>query len=181
MASKPTFQVSNLPSFAAASPTPQSPRKLRKFQSHQTLTSTSYAAFSQQPSTASAHHGTTSRSRDSTSTEPSKDAQQQLPQNESAARTKAVRRGRSNSDAGSNLITPTTMAPRPRRPARKTGSSGFSLRRSGLEVLLRDGPADGKLQEALQELRLLVLSSRVDADGDGMVRGPGRCLIFGPD
>jgi cell cycle arrest protein BUB2 len=176
MASKPTFQVSNLPSFAAASPTPHSPRKLRKFQSHQTLTSTSYSAFSQQPSLAPAQNGTTNRSRDSASTEPSKDAHQQLGQNEPSARTKTARRGRSNSDAASSLVTPTTTAPRPRRPARKTGSSGFSIRRSGLEALLRDGPTDGKLPEALQELRLLVLSSRVDADGDGMVRALGKLL-----
>ncbi|KAL1970482.1 hypothetical protein VTN77DRAFT_4126 [Rasamsonia byssochlamydoides] len=57
---------------------------------------------------------------------------------------------------------------RSRRPPRKTGSSGFPLKRSNLENLLREGPEEGKVLEALQELRLLVLSSRVDADGDGM-------------
>lgn len=38
-----------------------------------------------------------------------------------------------------------------------------------LESLLRDGPQNGKTAESLQELKYLVLSSRVDADGDGMV------------
>jgi cell cycle arrest protein BUB2 len=44
------------------------------------------------------------------------------------------------------------------------------MKRSGLETLLRDGPADGKLLDTLQELRLMVLSNKVEADTDGMVR-----------
>ncbi|KKK18003.1 hypothetical protein AOCH_006407 [Aspergillus ochraceoroseus] len=36
------------------------------------------------------------------------------------------------------------------------------------QTLLRDGPQQGNVQEALQELRYLVLSTRVEADGDGM-------------
>jgi cell cycle arrest protein BUB2 len=40
-----------------------------------------------------------------------------------------------------------------------------------LENLLRDGPQNSNPHEALRELKYLVLSSRVDADGDGMVRG----------
>lgn len=38
-----------------------------------------------------------------------------------------------------------------------------------LETFLRDGPQNGDLVGGLQELRYLVLSSRVEADGDGMV------------
>lgn len=54
------------------------------------------------------------------------------------------------------------------RSARKTGS-GVGVKRSILESLLRDGPQHGDAAEGLQELRYLVLSTRVDADGDGMV------------
>jgi cell cycle arrest protein BUB2 len=43
------------------------------------------------------------------------------------------------------------------------------LKRSLLENFLRDGPPSGDPREGLQELKYLVLSSRVDADGDGMV------------
>ena len=53
-----------------------------------------------------------------------------------------------------------------RRPLRK---SGVGVKRSTLESFLRDGPLNGNLLEGLQELRYQVLSSRVDADADGMV------------
>lgn len=54
-----------------------------------------------------------------------------------------------------------------KRPARKTGSS-VGVKRSGLETLLREGPPNGDILEGLQELRYLILSTRVDADHDGM-------------
>lgn len=38
-----------------------------------------------------------------------------------------------------------------------------------MESYLRDGPLDGNLAEGMQELRYLVLSTRVEADVDGMV------------
>lgn len=38
-----------------------------------------------------------------------------------------------------------------------------------MESFLRDGPQNGDMVEGLQELRYLVLSSRVEADADGMV------------
>lgn len=43
------------------------------------------------------------------------------------------------------------------------------MKRSMLETFLRDGPQNGDLAGGLHELRYLVLSSRVEADGDGMV------------
>ena len=43
------------------------------------------------------------------------------------------------------------------------------MKRSVLESYLRDGPQNGDMIEGLQELRYLVLSSRVEADADGMV------------
>jgi cell cycle arrest protein BUB2 len=41
---------------------------------------------------------------------------------------------------------------------------------------LRDGPQSSNPHEGLRELKYLVLSSRVDADGDGMVRRTQSCL-----
>lgn len=64
--------------------------------------------------------------------------------------------------------TATTRAPTQRRPARKTGS-GFGVKRSVLESFLRDGPPNGNVVDSLRELRYLVLSTRVEADVDGMV------------
>ena len=57
-----------------------------------------------------------------------------------------------------------------RRPARRSGIGG---KKSALETYFRDGPFNGNLLGGLQELRYLVLSTRVDADADGMV-----CLTF---
>jgi cell cycle arrest protein BUB2 len=185
----PPLQLNNFPSFAAAPAIPPSPRKLRKFQSHQTLNSgSSFGFFAQQRSTPS-QSGTVARIRDSAA--PKEQPQNQnAPGESSTARPRPLRpRARSNSDAGSwtskasdlapSTIAATTTDARPRRPPRKTGSSGFAIKRSNLDNLLREGPADGKLLEALQELRLLVLSTRVDADGDGMVRLPSGPCVYG--
>lgn len=79
-----------------------------------------------------------------------------------------ARRPRSNSDAATREATLTAPIPTQRRPARKTGS-GVGIKRSFLENLVRDGPQHGNTKEALQELKYLVLSTGVDADGDGMV------------
>ncbi|KAJ5245857.1 hypothetical protein N7468_000840 [Penicillium chermesinum] len=78
-----------------------------------------------------------------------------------------TRRARSNSDAAARETGLTVPVQAPRRPARKTGS-GIGVKRSMLESYLRDGPPHGKVREGLQELKYLVLSSRVDADSDGM-------------
>lgn len=79
-----------------------------------------------------------------------------------------ARRPRSNSDAATREATLTAPTTTQRRPARKTGS-GVGIKRSFLENLVRDGPQHGNTKEALQELKYLVLSTGVDADGDGMV------------
>lgn len=146
------------PSWGLVSPeTPASPRTmrtLRKIQSHQVLnTSNALIAQTQSrgPSGASAADNSTLA------------VSARVP-----ARSQSHRRLRSNSDAAAReaaLEVPATQ----RRPARKTGS-GVGIKRSLLENLLRDGPQNDKTREALQELKYLVLSSRVDADGDGMVR-----------
>ncbi|KAJ5156963.1 uncharacterized protein N7482_008063 [Penicillium canariense] len=130
---------------------PRTMRTLRKIQSHQVLTSSSALIAQTQssyPSGARAVDG-------STAAQPS------------AAIRAPTRRPRSNSDATTREVTPAAPAPTQRRPARKTGS-GVGIKRSLLENLVRDGPQNGDTHEALQELKYLVLSTRVDADGDGM-------------
>ncbi|OXV09503.1 hypothetical protein Egran_02740 [Elaphomyces granulatus] len=152
----------NLPTFAVPS-SPQSPRKLRKFQSHQALSSTfaSSSVSHQRPQPQQASAGLRGPVDEPASTS-------QNVQADSAARSRPTRRPRSNSDAGASNLTPLTSQ---KRPARKTGSSGYSIKRSSLESLLREGPPNGsKILDGLQELRYLVLSTRVDADSDGMVK-----------
>ncbi|QKX53305.1 uncharacterized protein TRUGW13939_00383 [Talaromyces rugulosus] len=168
MASKPS-PLTNIPSFAAptaaAGPaSPQSPRKLRKYQSHQSLTSTSFSTFGQPlPSIA---HGSGVRQRD---TPPNATGTGTGSQQNAEPQHNNRQRARSNSESGSSIATPLiTAPPKAKRPARKTGSSGYFMKRTGLETLLRDGPADGKLLDTLQELRLMVLSNKVEADTDGM-------------
>ncbi|KAJ5219393.1 uncharacterized protein N7498_001492 [Penicillium cinerascens] len=133
---------------------PRTMRTLRKIQSHQVLT-TSNALIAQ---TQSSRPG--SRAADLGST---------ISTANNTARAPVHRRARSNSDAATREAAQAALVPVPtqRRPARKTGS-GVGLKRSLLENLLRDGPQNGRTPEALQELKYLVLSTRVDADGDGM-------------
>ncbi|CAL5872873.1 uncharacterized protein PFLUO_LOCUS7142 [Penicillium psychrofluorescens] len=136
-----------------APPSPRTMRTLRKIQSHQVLSSSGAVNTStattqpSQPPTFTLNPGDSSGN--------------------AATRARAHRRPRSNSDAVARETVATSPAPTQRRPARKTGS-GVGLKRSMLESLLRDGPQNGKTAESLQELKYLVLSSRVDADGDGM-------------
>ncbi|GAM37807.1 hypothetical protein TCE0_033f08039 [Talaromyces pinophilus] len=163
--SKPSLVNTKLPTFTVPPTSPQSPRKLRKFQSHQSLTSTAFSSFGQPLSTtttATASNGNGNRQRDIASNGATTDIQ-------SDTNVRPRTRGRSNSESGSSYPTPLmTGTVRTKRPARKTDSSGYFIKRSGLDALLRDGPADGRLLETLQELRLMVLSNRVDADSDGM-------------
>jgi cell cycle arrest protein BUB2 len=160
--SNPSLVNTKLPSFVPPA-SPQSPRKLRKYQSHQTLTSTSFSTFGQPLASITGQNGSNLRQRDATSNGATQDVQA-----ETTIRTRTGR-ARSNSDTGSNPVSLVTATAKARRPARKTDSSGYFIKRSGLDALLRDGPADGRLLETLQELRLMVLSNRVDADSDGMV------------
>ncbi|KAJ6119215.1 hypothetical protein N7523_003495 [Penicillium sp. IBT 18751x] len=130
---------------------PRTMRTLRKIQSHQVLT-TSNALIAQTQSSRSgarvADSGSSSNNSNNT------------------IRAPIHRRARSNSDAAAREAALAQVSTQ-RRPARKTGS-GIGIKRSFLENLLRDGPQHGNVQEALQELKYLVLSTRVDADGDGM-------------
>ncbi|KAJ5678498.1 uncharacterized protein N7477_004131 [Penicillium maclennaniae] len=130
---------------------PRTMRTLRKIQSHQVLT-TSNALIAQTQSSRSGARGAESGSSSNNSN--------------NTIRAPTHRRARSNSDAAAREAALAQVSTQ-RRPARKTGS-GIGLKRSFLENLLRDGPQHGNTQEALQELKYLVLSTRVDADGDGM-------------
>lgn len=56
-----------------------------------------------------------------------------------------------------------------RRPGGRK-STGTLNKRSGVDTLLREGPAGGNRDAGLPKLREMVLTSGVDADGDGMVR-----------
>ncbi|KAF9893314.1 hypothetical protein FE257_011744 [Aspergillus nanangensis] len=151
--SHPTQAQLNLAALAG-SPSPRTMPTLRKIQSHQVLSSNPnpniLSALPSQPSTARSSAGPEELIR-----------QAQL---DSPVRLRTHRRARSNSDAGSRDA-PGTLTRG--RSARKTGS-GVGVRRSILESLLRDGPQQGDVAEGLQELRYLVLSTRVDADNDGM-------------
>lgn len=158
MTSRPTQAQLNLAALASPSPSPRTMRSLRKIQSHHTLSSntssdlqTITSAADTDESSLATHH----------------QQQQQQRQLASPARIRTHGRARSNSDTGSHEAG-LTVPKRQRRPARKTGS-GFGVKRSILESFLRDGPQDGNLAEGLQELRYLILSTRVEADADGMV------------
>ncbi|KAJ5934099.1 hypothetical protein N7466_003646 [Penicillium verhagenii] len=133
-------------------PSPQTMRSLRKIRSHQVLTTSSALIAQTQSAQSSGAHGT--------------DNETATILGATSMRTPTHRRARSNSDAAARMAALTATAPA-RRPPRKTGS-GIGIKRSPLETFLRDGPQNGQGREGLQELRLLILSCRVDADGDGM-------------
>lgn len=152
--SQSQFQIPPLPN--ASIPPPG--RTLRRFQSHQNLSTKTQSLSNQSQQQSNRTH---LNSRGKTD----QDASQNHIQ---IATTPTHGRHRSNSDVAS----PTslrTLAQKPRSSTRKSGSMGFPGRRSGLEILLRDGPPGNNLAAGLDELRYLILSSRVDADGDGMV------------
>lgn len=134
---------------------PRTMRTLRKIRSHQVMTTSRDLIAQTQP-----NRPAVSRPSDDCATKTSPNA---------TIRATTHRRARSNSDAATREAALVASAPIQRRPARKTGS-GVGLKRSLLENFLRDGPQHGKPHESLQELKYLILSTRVDADGDGMVR-----------
>jgi len=145
----------NLQTFAL--PPPEPIRTLRKFQSHQNLSSNPQSAHQPRPQL----QRNVGSHRDHSDEAPQHHTQ--LPSAQSHGRS------RSNSEivTSSNLFGPPTR----RRPVsgRKSGSTGLYGRRSGLDTLLREGPPGGNVTVGLQDLRYLVLSTRVDSDSDGMV------------
>lgn len=172
--SPPTQAQLNLAALASPSPQQRTMRTLRRFQSHQVLSPSSSTDFQSQlaagPS-AEKHHP----SSEDPVTQQQQQEQGQPRQLGSPAQFRTHRRPRSNSDAAAREAALAGVAPisrgsqTQRRRSRKTGS-GIGVRKSMLENYLRDGPHDADLAGGLQELRYLVLSSRVEADSDGMVR-----------
>ncbi|EFW15277.1 hypothetical protein D8B26_008153 [Coccidioides posadasii str. Silveira] len=151
--SQSQLQLPPLPNLS----TPQPARTLRRFQSHQNL-STKPQSLST-PLRGQSHRGSLNQQSD-------QNANQNNTQTATAT-TPVHGRHRSNSD----VTSPTamrTMTQKSRSSTRKSGSMGFPGKRSGLELLLRDGPPGNDLVAGLDELRYLILSNRVDADGDGM-------------
>ncbi|EEQ33162.1 CDC16 protein [Microsporum canis] len=140
---------------------PQPTRTLRRFQSHQSLSTYSNSSVlgSRPPI-----------SRNATAINTRDVSEQQAPHQPAASATTPAPthgRGRSNSDVTG--AAPGGAQPR-KRPSinRKSGSIGYLTRRSGLENLLREGPPNNNIAIGLEELRYLILSTRVDADNDGM-------------
>lgn len=164
--SKPQF---NHPALGVP-PTPQSPRALRRFQSHQHLSSNSPSLITQQRQ--QLHRNANTIGIRGNLDEPS---QNERPTQTAAGTMPSHGRSRSNSDLA---ISNRSSLPGPRQSgsARKFRPSLGSSRRSALDNLLRDGPSNGTMEEGLQELRYLVLSNRVDSDSDGMVRSSSQCF-----
>lgn len=160
MSSRPTQAPLNLAALASPSPSPRSKRTLRKIQSYQGLSSNSTT----NPTSGQRSHPSAAAEE----LHPTTQQQQRQRQLGSPPQFRTHRRVRSNSDAGAREAAVAAGTQTQRRPARKTGS-GFGVKRSVLESFLRDGPQNGDMVEGLQELRYLVLSSRVEADADGMV------------
>ncbi|PGH16067.1 hypothetical protein AJ79_02047 [Helicocarpus griseus UAMH5409] len=169
---QPQLQPAFIP---APPPSPQTTRTLRRFQSHQSLTSNSptFAPPPRQP---------LQRSPASY-----RDRQDENPIRHNIQVSNPTSRGgraRSNSDVTANSIAAMQQQPQQqqqapqRRPTggRKSGSLGFAGKRSGLDALLREGPPADNIAAGLQELRYLVLSSRVDSDSDGM--SPHRIYLW---
>ncbi|KAL1956853.1 hypothetical protein VTO42DRAFT_6701 [Malbranchea cinnamomea] len=143
-------------------------RALRKFQSHQNLSSSPSSSSLNPPQP----HHFDSQFTPHPLPESGVSSQQHLQNEGEAAPPTSRGRSRSNSDVTLNSFG-SSQAP---RRSRKSGSMGFAGKRSGLEILLRDGPPNNDVAAGLEELRYLILSSRVDADSDGM--SPHRIYVW---
>lgn len=155
--SKPSSKVGphQEPSTLAPPSSPQATRGLRRLQSHQTLSSNSPSLITQQRQQLQQQRNTSTGQ---------KDGLQQNMQNLSMSTSTQSSRARANSDAtlGSTLKPPSSV--------RKQAAS--HARKSSLENLLREGPFRGDIDTGLKEMRWLILSKRVEAEKDGMVRFP---------
>ncbi|KAI5305079.1 endoribonuclease ysh1 [Ascosphaera pollenicola] len=83
-------------------------------------------------------------------------------------------RSRSNSDTVTNGSPSASL----KRMSASRKSLPFVAKRTGLDVILREGPSREKhgLEDALTELRYIILTTGIDADGDGM--SPNRIYIW---
>jgi len=139
--------------------TPQTNRTIRRLQSHQQLSSNSPSLITQQRQQQQQQqqlHGLTTRE--------SKEHLQSSSQNSSLA----SGRTRANSDAPMPLKKPSST--------RRWPASATHGRKSSLEVLMRDGPPGGNIEQGLSDLRYHILSSRVEAGKEGM--SDYRCYLW---
>lgn len=157
--SKSALKSSHLadPSTIPLPASPQKPRTVRRLQSHNQLSSNSPSLITQQRQQQQQNQQyrqvsglTKKESRDNVSS----NAQTQLGNVPS--------RTRAHSDAPASMKKPSTG----RRPY---GLSNHG-RKSSLEVMLREGPTGDNLEACLNDLRYKILTSKVDAYPDGMVR-----------
>lgn len=169
MASSRPHQFHNPALGAPPPPPPQSPRTLRKFQSHQQLSS---------PSLITQQRQHLRRDSNTIGIRGNINEQPQHEQPSSTATTKMPSHGRSRSNSDVAISTRSSLpGHRQSGVGRKSRPSLGASKRSTLDNLLRDGPPNGNTEEGLQELRYLVLSNRVDSDSDGMVRFPKSILL----
>lgn len=166
--SKPHLQF-NHPALGAPLP-PQSPRTLRKFQSHQQLSSNSPSLIAQQ-------RQQLQRNANAAGIRGNSDEIPHYEQHTPASTAAMPSHGRSRSNSDVAISSRSSL------PGHRQSGSGRKFRpslgaskRSTLDNLLRDGPPNGNVEEGLQELRYLVLSNCVDSDSDGMVRFPSQCF-----
>jgi cell cycle arrest protein BUB2 len=139
--------------------TPQTTRTIRRLQSHQQLSSNSPSLITQQRQQQQQQqqlHGLTTRE--------SREHLQSSAQNSSLA----SGRTRANSDAPMPLKKPSST--------RRWPASATHGRKSSLEVLMRDGPPGGNIEQGLSDLRYHILSSRVEAGKEGM--SDYRCYLW---
>jgi cell cycle arrest protein BUB2 len=130
---------------------PQTTRTVRRLQSHQQLSSNSPSLITQQRQQQQLHALTNRESRE-----------QLQPPMPNSGRTRA------NSDAPIAFKKPSST--------RRLPASATHNRKSSLEVLLRDGPPSGNIEQGLSELRYQILSSRVEAGKEGM--SDYRCYLW---
>ncbi|KAL2374940.1 hypothetical protein RJ035_002192 [Blastomyces gilchristii] len=176
------FSQFQFPPPSGAPPSSQTTRTLRRYQSHQSLSSHS-PTFPPQPRPP-LHRNTASHRERTEENAASQNMQPYVPMTRTRART------RSNSDVTANSLAAFQQQhqqyhdhehhqPQPhKRPTggRKSGSLGLQGKRSGLDALLREGPPEDSIASGLQDLRYLVLSNRVDSDSDGM--SPNRIYLW---
>jgi cell cycle arrest protein BUB2 len=139
----------------AAPPSPQTTRTVRRLQSHQQLSSNSPSLITQQRQQQQLH-GLTSR-------ESKEQLHQPMPNPFLASG-----RTRANSDAPMPFKKPSST--------RRLPASATHGRKSSLEILLRDGPPGGNIEQGLGDIRYHILSSRVEAGKEGM--SDYRCYLW---
>lgn len=125
---------------------PQTVRTVRRLQSHQQLSSNSPSLITQQRQQQQLHGLTTRASTEQLQTS----------------------RTRANSDAPMFSKRPSS--------SRRLPASAIHSRKSSLEILIRDGPPSGNVEQGLSDLRYLILSSRVEAGKEGM--SDYRCYLW---